>query len=365
MLSDAMLSDGPWPRWLADALAAEPGGVVVVAAILLGLGMLFGTLAARAGRTPARPDPPVTARPDPRIAALEAELAAARAMATRQQDDADAGVQAFCAILAPTLSALSDAAEQGRSAAAECAAQADAMHAAMQDAAEDSGQTAATLAAVVAHADSLALSMQAIAAALGAVAEAIGPELDGHDSAAPHPGQSLVQLAAQASAALSDLVGTLHTTAQSADAIAQRVAAVRDAAAAGSAAAQTMAHATETAGRGAVTVGLEFASFLDGLSRAGNRRKFDRYPTDLGATIIVNGTEHTVRIVDVSRGGCAMDGDPGLETGTSIVIRLPGVDDIAGRVARRLGSITGLEFTEGDPLAGKLETLIVARAEVA
>jgi hypothetical protein len=368
MLSPAMVSDWLVPGWLAEALSASPAGVALIAGLLLAVGALLGGVAAR--RAVGRRAAPVggdSAQPppeDPRIARLEAELAAARAAAARQQDDADAGVQAFSAILAPTLSALSEAAEKGRSAAAECAAQADAVHATMQDAAEESAQTAATLAAIVTHADSLALSVQAIAAALGAVSEAIGAEQTAPEDAADR-GHSLVELAAQASAALSDLVGTLHATAQSAEAIARRVAAVREAAAAGSAAAQAMAQATETTGRSAVTVGLEFATFLDDLSRAGNRRKSDRYPTDLVAAIIVAGREYSVRIVDVSRGGCAMDGDPGLEAGTPVVIRLPGVDDIPGRVVRRLGSITGFEFTEGDPLAGKLETLIVPRAQAA
>jgi hypothetical protein len=362
------LADG-LAEWLSATWAGLPPATGWVALALLVLGGLIGAAIARPARLSRALPPPATPPAEQpgaaRVAALEAELAAARDGAARQQHDADAGVQAFCAVLAPALSALSEAAEQGRVAAAECAARADAVHAYMHDAAEDAARTATTLGAVTTHVESLALSVEAIATALDAVAEAIRPEGEG-EGAASGSGQSLVRLAGESSKALADLVSTLHATAASADAVASRIIAVRDATEAGSAAAQAMAHATDTVGRNAITVGLEFATFLDGLSRAGNRRKFDRYPTDLAATIVVEGTSHAARIVDISRGGCAMDGDPGLDTGTQVMLRLPGVErELEARVARRLGSITGLEFIEPDPLAGLLETLIVGRASAA
>lgn len=385
-----MPSDLHLPAWLPAAWTslhaalpedmAESLPLMAGAALLVGMLVILLAWLPRRATAPALPDQPVAppvepAVPDPalqqRIAALETELAAAREAALRQQQDADAGVQSFCAILAPALSTLAEAAERGRTAAAECAAQADAVNAAMRDAAEDASRTAATLAALGAHTDSLALSVQAIAAALGSVAKALDADRDagagaGSGDGTAVTGHSVVQLAGQAASALTELVTSLHVTAQAANAIAARIGAVRDAAEAGSAAAQAMAHATDAVGRNAIAVGLEFATFLDSLSRAGNRRKFDRYPTDLAATIVVDGKAHRARIVDVSRGGCAMDGDPGLATGTRVMLHLPGVEEaLEARVARRLGSITGLEFAEPDPLAGRLEALIVACREAA
>jgi methyl-accepting chemotaxis protein len=361
---------GPGAEWLLGALLLLGLGFGLL--LGLGLGRPSPAVAAEAPLpAPAHADTELLRQAQAQLATLQAELATLHAAEARRQHDADAGVQAFCTILAPALSALSEAAEQGRTSAAECAARADAVHACMADASEDAARTATTLAAVTRHVESLALSVEAIAATLNAVAEAIGPDqeaardaaTEGEAAAAP---PSLVSLAAESGIALANLVATLHATTAAADAVAGRVAQVRDAAESGSTAAQGMAQATETVGRNAIAIGLEFTSFLDSLSRAGNRRRFDRYPTELDATIAADGRQHTARIVNISRGGCAMDGDCGIETGTEATLMLPGIEEaLRVRVARRLGSITGLEFLDDDPLAGILETLIVEPMQAA
>jgi hypothetical protein len=114
-------------------------------------------------------------------------------------------------------------------------------------------------------------------------------------------------------------------------------------------------------GRAATGLGLELVTFLDGLARVGDRRRHDRYPTDLAADLVVHGRLRPVRVIDISRSGCAIAGDAGLAEGGIARLRLPGgVPEIEVQIARRLGALTGLEFLAEDPLAGVLETLIVA-----
>lgn len=374
----------PLPTLVQDAIqrlwdvlhatwAGLPPGVAWLGTGLLLAGVVIGVLAGRRARS--RPPEAATAPPEPaapdaalraHLAMQDGELAALRDAERRRDDDTEAAVQALCAALSPSLSALSEAAELGRASATDSAARADAVHACMAGAAEDAARTATTLAAVTRHVGSLARSVEAIAVTLAAVAEALGPEHDAGEEGGAQPATSLVGLAADSGSALAGLVATLEATQAAADAVAARVAEVRDEAENGSAAAQGMARATEMVGRNAVGIGLEITAFLDGLARAGNRRRFDRYPTDLAATVVVDGREHGAHIIDISRGGCAWDTALEIAAGSAVQLHLPGVDrPLDAVVARRLGTITGVKFADPDPLAGIVEDLIVPRQEVA
>lgn len=362
----------PVSDWLAALAAALPGGLAGLASLTLLAGLLAGLLLAHllAGPVPVPLPMPEAAEAPPAVA-LKAELAEARAAAARQLHDAEAAAQKLADALVGVLGDLSAAAERTRAVAADSAAKDHALAAAVQAAADDSATIAATLAGLAEHGATLAGAAHEVAAALAAVAEAIGPHErdprpDGAAGDGAAAGHSLVETARACAQTSADLALALKVAAGTGAQVEARVALLRDAAEAGGMNAQAMAQASDRVGHGAIAVGLEFATFLDGLARAGNRRRFDRYPTRLAARLAAAGREWRVQVIDIGRGGCAVDRDPGLPEGTELTLALPGIEAaLRVRLVRRLGSIAGLAFIEADPLAGRLEQLIVAPAAAA
>lgn len=354
--------------WLAQLVPGLPGGLAALAALSLLAGLLAGLLLAW---LLAPPSPVVLAAPNPEESlaaiALRAELVEARAAAARQLHDAEASAQALSDALVGVLGGLSEAAERSRTAAADSAGHADALVAAVQAASDDSATIATTLSDLAAHGETLAGAVHEVAGALAAVAEALGPSEREEGVVA---GSSLVDTARACASATADLAMALRAAAGTGAQVQARIATMRDVAEAGGDSAQVMARASDAVGHGAIAAGLEFATFLDGLARAGNRRRFDRYPTHLAARLAASdqdgGREWRVTVVDISRGGCAIDRDPGVPEGAELALTLPGLEaPLQVRLARRLGSIAGLAFLADDPLAGRLEQLVVAPAAAA
>lgn len=352
--------------WLAQAAAALPGGPAGLAALAAGVGALAGLLLARfsAGTAipAATPPHPAECGESEAVAALKAELAAARATLGRHRQDIEAGARALSAGLAPVLAGLAATAEQGRAAAAERAGRAEVLGQAAVSVAEEGGAIAARLAELIRDAEALAGSAQHVAGLLAGIALALGPPEEGEQPA--RDGFSLVEAARTTAAAGAELAAALQAVKARAAEVEARAADVREAAEAAGSGAHTVAQLADAAADGAIAIGLDFVTFLDGLARAGSRRRFERYPTRLAGVLAAAGREWPVQVVGISRGGCAIAGDPGLVEGSRAGLRVAGLEEtLEVSVTRRLGSLVGLAFVDADPLAGRLEALIVAPAE--
>jgi predicted phage tail protein len=335
------------PSLLAEMV--WPGGTVlaVLAAALL-LAGLAGWVLGRTGR--------------PRAAATEP--AAGAADDARQQAASAETTEALCASLPAVLAALSEAASQAQDSAGQAATQTAAMQQVLTQA-SDAAQTAAEhLAGVAMQGASLAQSIDGVAAALANVAAALADTEAASGQALPDG--SLVVLAAQAASRAAALRDVLHENAATIAELAGQIEIAQVAAGSGTDAAVGLASASGAVERAATAIGLELVGYLDALSRAGDRRQHDRYATDIAASLVVRGRARAARVIDISRGGCAIAGDVALPEGGIATLHLPGVNGgLEVRIARRLGSVTGIAFVADDPLAGVLETLIVAPRDAA
>jgi hypothetical protein len=67
-------------------------------------------------------------------------------------------------------------------------------------------------------------------------------------------------------------------------------------------------------------------------SDAANRRGEDRIAINLPATLVVNGDTIPVTCLDLSAGGARMRAEQALVSGTSVILRLPGLADLGGSI---------------------------------
>lgn len=86
-------------------------------------------------------------------------------------------------------------------------------------------------------------------------------------------------------------------------------------------------------------------AFLGSLKRASERRrKFDRVPCNLAATLLVGGAQHPFTIHELSRGGAGVSTLLRLKPGAKAMLATPDGLRLACRVARIDGQRVGLLF---------------------
>jgi hypothetical protein len=336
------------PTLLAE-IAWPTGAQLAMLVAALPVAGLVGWVLGRTGRP--RAEPAGTGGPDAGDAVRQVNATAELA-------------QGLGASLPSVLSVLTAAAGQARESAAQAAAQTASIQQTLLQVSEAAHRSAEHLAGVAMQGASLAQSIDGVAAALAAVAAALFDAAETPGTAMPD--DSLIGLAAQAAARAAGLRDLLQEHATTIAGLAAQIDVAQGAAAGGTDAAAALASASGAVGRAATAVGLELAGFLDALGRAGDRRQHDRYPTDLAASLVVRGRRRPAHVIDISRGGCAIAGDVALPEGGVATLHLPGLaHGLEVRITRRLGILTGVAFLDTDPLAGVLESLIVASSDAA
>jgi hypothetical protein len=67
-------------------------------------------------------------------------------------------------------------------------------------------------------------------------------------------------------------------------------------------------------------------------SDAANRRSDERVPVNLPTALIINGATLPAICLNLSRGGARVRAEQMLAAGTSVILKLPGLPDLTGRI---------------------------------
>ena len=78
-------------------------------------------------------------------------------------------------------------------------------------------------------------------------------------------------------------------------------------------------------------------------SEATNRREDERVEVNMPATLVLNGTTRSVTCLNISLGGARLCAEQNLAAGTNVVLRLPHLPDLSGRILET-GEETSLQF---------------------
>lgn len=365
---DALLDGLLAPLGLPVGVLGAEGMLALLAGLCLLLGLLAGLVLGRRAAAPAAAPATGALPPAQAAEALAERLAQEQLAQQRRQAALHEFAQDFSAAMGGALDSIATTSEQLREAAGQVAAHAEMAHEALRDTAQEVAATAGRLEAFVTRGAQLSEALHGLTDTLRAVGDALAEEDAAHPAPAavpatiaPDAAQPLPLLAADIALALDSMLATAgHLGAMLADTAAQLAEIARSAGASGEAARTALA-ASGTVASDCTQMTLEFATFLDSLERAGDRRQFDRYPTDLEAGLLLGTERRPVRVTDISRGGCALAGESELPLGTAVEIALPGLAAaVPARIARISHGSTGLMFRTHDPLAGVLEMLIVA-----
>jgi methyl-accepting chemotaxis protein len=80
-----------------------------------------------------------------------------------------------------------------------------------------------------------------------------------------------------------------------------------------------------------------------------DRREGARIAIDRPGTVTIHGRDHAVRVGDISPGGAVVSGMPDAEVGTTVMLRLSGIEPgLSGNVLRRSGAETIIRLTLDD-----------------
>jgi len=171
---------------------------------------------------------------------------------------------------------------------------------------------------------------------------------------------AIAEAVAQQSAATDDIARTVAGTAQSARAMAGRTAAIGTESGRVGALAHEVSSAAEQT-EGAIT---ELRHALVQAVREStadvDRRRNRRLHLDMPVRIGLDGRGTMARLVDVSRGGAALEDGPALEPGMRLTIDLPGGGPLPARVIAREGRRLRIGFDGTDLPQARLDALAQA-----
>lgn len=162
------------------------------------------------------------------------------------------------------------------------------------------------------------------------------------------------------SGAIAAIAGRLEAAARGNEEVLGRMRALTHAAEAGGGAAEGVLAVSQEVGTRAEGLRGEVQSFLEVLERAGERRRFDRFATDLPCRAEWAGGTIETRVEDISRGGARIAGVLGAAMGQEVRLSIVGGPLLAARIARSDARSTGLLFVAEAETEAEVGRLVAA-----
>jgi methyl-accepting chemotaxis protein len=170
--------------------------------------------------------------------------------------------------------------------------------------------------------------------------DAVGKTIrDIHDASAV-----IVAAIDQQGNATTDIARSVSLAAAEARQVTQGLGSVNDATSATGSAAEDVLGAAGALSSQASELSTEVANFLSAIRDAANRRRFERVPCDLAASVELNGRRHDCRLKDISLGGALLDRALDARPGTPFTITVGPAASIHGRVVSHADGLTRLQF---------------------
>jgi methyl-accepting chemotaxis protein len=102
----------------------------------------------------------------------------------------------------------------------------------------------------------------------------------------------------------------------------------------------------------------EIGLFLTAISRAGERREYERKAVNYSGQITFAGQTHKCRTNDLSINGASLDLQASPSPGQRFTLKLEGTYDLSGRIVGTTGRVTRVNFDMTDQSSNSIRRLL-------